>query len=205
MDIAIAVMLGLQQAVFGFAGAVVALGKWSRSARVRFAILFGILSLVGFALITWQALRAVQSYAENRKTLLGDAERPPFVAVISLPGNTRFVTTNISDYPAYGTKIQLYDDANRSVPLRTFDYPEMAAHLAFLDDKPWTPDDNAPEHHFTAQISTRTGLVFEELILHRTDNNQWMRASRVRQGMRTLEEDVDSSWPRNDKGQIEWK
>lgn len=136
--------------------------------------------------------------------MLGDAEHPPFLAVISLPGFTRFVTTNGSDYPAYGTKIQLYDDADKNL-LRSYDYPEIAAHLAFLDDKPWIPPDGVDQRHFTAYITTRTGLVTEELILRKAGNNQWMRASRVRQGMRTLEEDVDSAWPRDKNGQIEWK
>jgi hypothetical protein len=204
MDIAIAVVLGLIQALFGFAGASVSLKEWSKLTRVRIAILGGFLSAFGLVLVVWQAVRAAQSSEENRKNLLGDAERPPFVSVISLPGSTRFVTTNSSDYPAYGTTIQLFE-AKGSAPIRTFSYPEMAAHVAFLDDRTWAPENDAPEHRFTAQITTRTGLDYEELILRHTENNQWMRACRVRQGMRILEEDVDSSWPRDEKGQIEWK
>jgi len=205
MDILIAVLLGLVTGVFGFAGAAVSLKQWSRPARVRFAILFGILTLIGFGLTIWQAVRAAQSGEENRKIQLGDAARPPFVSVISLPGYARFVTTNVSDFPVYGTHVQLYDDTHKTVALRTYDYPEIAAHLAIVDDKPWIPEDDASEHHFTVTITTRTGLVSEELILRRAGNNQWMRASRVQQGMRTLEQDVDSSWPRDKDGQPEWK
>lgn len=205
MDILIAGLLGLVQGLFGLAGALVSLKDWSQRARIGFAIGFGLLTVVGLGLVVWQAVLAHQSGEAATKALLGDAERPPFVSVISLPGNTRFVTTNTSDYPAYGTKIQLHDDTHRTTALRTYDYAEMAAHLAFLDEKPWTPDDDASEHRFTAQITTRTGLVFEELVLRRAGNDQWMSASRVRQGMRTLEENVDSSWPRDKYGQVDWK
>jgi hypothetical protein len=42
------------------------------------------------------------------------------------------------------------------------------------------------------------------MLVQRTENNQWMRANRVIQGMRTLREDVDSAWPRDTKGNIDW-
>jgi len=205
MDIFLAAMIGLVQSVNGIAWVWVFLNKkWGQSARNRFAIILAILSFAALPVIIWQAVLAHRGGEENRKALLGDQERPPFVSVISLPGNTRFVTTNASDYPAYGIHIELYDDASKSTPLRAFDYPEMAAHLAFLDNKSWSPvgDD---EHHFTAEISTRTGLVSEELVLRYAGNNQWMKACRIQQGIHTLEEDVDSAWPRNKSGQVEWK
>jgi hypothetical protein len=183
---------------------LVSLKKWGQRTRDNFAIVLAILSFAGVPLIAWQAVRSVQSSDESRKTLLGDPERPPFVSVISLPGNTRFVTTNSSDFPAYGTKIQLHDDTHRATAIRTYNYPEIAAYVAILDDTPWTPEDDASEHRFAAEITTRTGLLSEELILRRTGNNQWMRASRVRQGMRTLEQDVDSAWPRDKDGQVNW-
>ena len=81
----------------------------------------------------------------------------------------------------------------------------MPAHVGRVDDNAWIPDDDAPEHRFTAQITTRTGLVFEQLILRRAENNQWMKALRVTQGMRTLEQEVDSAWPRDQNGQPDWK
>lgn len=31
-----------------------------------------------------------------------------------------------------------------------------------------------------------------------------MRADRVMQGMRLLETDIDSAWPRNAKGEVDW-
>jgi hypothetical protein len=201
MDVFVAALLAMQQAIFG----VLAVIMSSKYHRMRYAVGFGALSAIGIALVIWQAVLAHQSNDAAVEAQLGDAERPPFVSVISLPANTWFVTVNNSDYPAYGTKIQLYDDANGATAIRSYNHPEMAAHLAIRDDKPWTPSDMTTEHHLTAQITTRTGLVREELILRKTDNNQWMRASRVRQGMRTLEQDVDSSWPRDEYGQVDWK
>jgi len=164
MDIAIAVLLGSLQAIWGLAGNAVSLGTWSRRARLRFAAFFSILSIAGIGVVAWQAVRASQSSEESKKTILGDAEHPPFLAVISLPGFARFVATNGSDYPAYGIRIQVYDDAAKVV-VRNYNYPEMAAHVAFVDDKPWMPPEGATKCHFTASITTRTGLVYEELIL----------------------------------------
>jgi hypothetical protein len=206
MDIFIVVMLSLMSALNGSAWVFVKKRseKWSPSSRNRFAVCLAILSFLGVPLVGWQAIRAAHGGEENRKTQLGDAERPPFVSIISLPGSTRFVTTNISDFPAYGTKIQLHDGTHRTTALRTYDYPEMAAHTAILDDKSWTPEDDVSEHRFTAEIVTRTGIVYEELILRRTGNDQWMRACRVQQGMRILEQDVDSAWPRGQDGQPDW-
>ena len=203
MDVFISVALGIVNAMFLYLGAVVPLRKRSARSLGRLGTYFGFLSLVGLALVAWQAVRASQSSEENRKTLLGDAERPPYVSVISLPNNTRFIRANASDYPAYGVEIQLHDDADKANPWRKYTPTEMAAHTALADEQPWTPNDNL-EHHFTAQIGTRTGVAYEELILRPAGNNQWMKACRVRQGMRTLEEDVDSSWPRDKNGQIEW-
>lgn len=202
MDIFVAVLLALQQATFGVLASVIAL---KHRARVRYAIVFGILSLLGIALAGWQALITYKGTEETRKELLGDPERPPFVTIMSLPGVTHFVTLNNSDYPAYGTKIQLHDETHKTSPVRNYEYAEMAAHLGIIDYKAWSPDDDASEHRFGVDITTRTGLVFEDLVLRRAGNGQWMRASRVRQGMRTLEEDVDSSWPRDQNGQPDWK
>lgn len=73
-----------------------------------------------------------------------------------------------------------------------------------MDDQLWTPPDDRPQRHFTATISTRTGIVIEELMLRRSGNGQWMRASRVMQGMRLLDTDIDSAWPRNSRGEVDW-
>ncbi|MGA2737550.1 MAG: hypothetical protein ABSG65_08870 [Bryobacteraceae bacterium] len=205
MDVAITVVLALVQGVFGWAGAVLSLKTWSARARRRFAILFVTLPLLSTGLIGWLAVRGNRSSEQSKKAILGDAEHPPFLAVISMPGFTRFVTNNGSDYPAYGIKIQLYDDADSRIVVRSYDYSEMPAHSAFVDDVPWVPPDEVPEHHFTGYITTRAGLFTQELILRHAESNQWSRASRVRQGMRTLEEDVDSSWPRDKNGRIGWK
>lgn len=206
MDVAIAVLLGAVQAVVGFAGVAISLKNWADRARRRFLALFVGLSLLGVAMVTWQAVRAARGSDENKRTLLGDPEHPPFVAIISLPGYTRFVVTNPSDYPAYGIKIRLYDDTcGAQKVVRNYDYPEMAAHVAFVDDEAWMPTDGAIERRFVASITTRTGLVSQEMLLRQTGTNQWMRASRIRNGARTLGEDIDSSWPRNQKGEVKWR
>jgi hypothetical protein len=191
----------VQQAVFGVLAVIVSLSH----RRVRYAFIFGGLAVVGIVMVVWQAFLARQSNEATTKALLGDAERPPYVSVMSLPRKTRFVIANISDFPAYGTQIQVHDDTHKTTAVRSYEYPQIAAHVAILDENPWIPDDDASEHRFTAQITTRTGIVSEELILRKAGNNQWMKACRVQQGMRTLEQDIDSSWPRDQSGQVEWK
>jgi hypothetical protein len=106
MDVAIAAMLALIQLLSGSAWAGLFAKTWKESVRARF---FMVLSAISLVLVILQAFHAHQSSEENRKSLFGDAERPPFVSVISLPGNTRFVRVNSSGYPAYSTSIQLYD------------------------------------------------------------------------------------------------
>ncbi|MCE5309693.1 MAG: hypothetical protein LLG20_18825 [Acidobacteriales bacterium] len=182
------------------------LKDWTDKARSRFLVLFIALSVVGIAIVALQAVRAAQSSEDTKRNLLGDPEHPPFVAVISLPGFTRFVVTNPSGYPAYGVKVQLYDEAcGNQKPIRSYEYNDMASHAAVIDDQPWTPTNSAPQQRFTASISTRAGLVRQEMILRRSGNNQWMRASRTRNGMQILGQDVDSSWPRNSKGEIDFQ
>jgi hypothetical protein len=78
----------------------------------------------------------------------------------------------------------------------------MTAHSALMDDSEWTPPEPVIPHRFLCQISTRTGIYSEDLILRPTDGGQWMRATRVRQGNRVLEEDVDSNWPRDNQGKM---
>lgn len=55
MDILVAVLLGTQQAIFGVLAIVVSL---KHKVRVRYAIVFGVLSIIGIALIVWQAMLA---------------------------------------------------------------------------------------------------------------------------------------------------
>ena len=115
--------------------------------------------------------------------------------------------TNGSNYPCYGIRIRMYDDTDKDSPapiVRDYVYSELAAHTALMDDQLWVPPDNRVQRHFTIAISTRTGVVTEDLILRQAGNDQWMRASRVMQGMRLLETDIDSAWPRNDKDEVEW-
>lgn len=138
---------------------------------------------------------------------MGDAEHPPFVAAISLPRLTRFIVTNNSSYPSYGIRIRMYDDTVADTPasiVRDYVYPELPAHAALMDDEVWIPPDAAPQRHLTAVITTRTGVYYEELILRQAGNNQWMRAIRVMQGMRQLQSDIDSAWPRNGRGDVDW-
>ena len=201
MDIFVAAVLGLLNALFGIAGMSEFGNRLGKRTRVGILVTFLVLTE---GLIVWQASLAHQSGEENKKTQLGDSERPPFISVISLPNATHFVTVNDSDYPAYEPEMLLYDDTHKTQPLRNYAWPEIPAHAARVDDKLWTPEDDASEHRFTAQITTRTGLYLEELILRRAGNDQWMRACRVRQGMRTLEQDVDSAWPRDKSGQVKW-
>ncbi len=74
-----------------------------------------------------------------------------------------------------------------------------------MDDRLWNPPDDTPQRHFTTTISTRTGIVTEELLLRKAENDQWMRASRIVDGMRLLETDIDSAWPRNNQGEVDWE
>jgi hypothetical protein len=102
----------------------------------------------------------------------------------------------------------MFDDTTKDGTariVRDWNYAEIGAHQAFMDDQPWIPLDGTLERHFTATISTRTGIVTEDLMLRKAENDQWMRASRVMQGMRLLETDIDSAWPRNSRGEVDWK
>lgn len=163
-------------------------------------VICGVLGVVGQGL---QARRGSKSGEAQIKNMLGDSEHPPFVGVFSLPSGTKFIITNGSDYPAYVTGVQLWDDTCSSGK-RYYTARDLAAHTAFMDDNPWMPPLAATRCHFTASIGTRAGLYTEEMMLKQESNNQWARAVRVTQGMRTLEEDVDSAWPREPDGSIEW-
>jgi hypothetical protein len=202
MDAVITVLLAVLQLAFALLGVLMSLKSWRQRVERYAVALLLVLGPAGVGLVAWQAVRAQRGSEQNRRILLGDSEHPPYVAVISLPGNTRFIVLNSSDYPAYGIRIRLWDETARCV--HEWKYPEMAAHTAFRDDNPWVLSDETARRRFVADITTRTGVVREELLLRRDANNQWTKAVRVRSGTRTLAEDVDSDWPRNAKGQVDW-
>jgi hypothetical protein len=172
------------------------------------AVLVGLRSLaaVGLSLTIWQAVLMKRTSEDTTRASMGDADHPPFIALISLPGVHRFVVTNGSNYPCYGVRIRMFDDTAKDAPariVRDWNYAEMGAHQALIDDQLWIPPDDTLQRHFTASISTRTGIVTEELMLRKAGNDQWMRASRVMQGMHLLETDIDSAWPRSG-GEVDW-
>lgn len=197
------------------AGLLTSIGIWvsvtppAKARRWRFVCAFVVLGLIAVVAQLWQMadvrIEAAKADSEAKRNTLGDPEHPPYVAVASLPAVTRFIITNASDYPVYGTKIRAYEDTPGG-PHRTFDwsYPEMGPHIAFMDDAPWVATDHLLQRHFTITIATRTGFVTEEMLLRPAGNNQWMRALRVRRGQRILVEDIDSDWPRNRDGSINW-
>jgi hypothetical protein len=155
-----------------------------------------------------QAVMTRASSEDSARTAMGDPDHPPFIALISLPGTHRFVVTNGSNYPCYGVRIRMFDDTAKDAPariVRDWNYSEIGAHQALMDDRLWNPPDDTPQRHFTATISTRTGIVTEELLLRKAENDQWMRASRIVDGMRLLETDIDSAWPRNNQGEVDWE
>jgi hypothetical protein len=209
MDLLIPILLGFIQAALAVLGAFVSLNKIGNKKRVNFMWAFIGLAIIGVGLTIWQAFWARQSIQDSARNALGDEGKPPYVAVISFPNYNKFLITNNSNYPAYGIHIRLHDDNKNSktkgIIAHEYKYPDIAAHTALVDDEVWCPPDNVAELHFWATISTRTGLATENLILRRTSNNQWMQAIRVMQGQRKLEEQIDSSWPREASGDIRWE
>lgn len=204
MDLVISVLLSALACVSSIAGAVATRKEQSPRSRRHFFVLFIVLAMSTFGLTAWQAMRSDRGASESRKAQLGDPERPPFISIISLPGKTRFVRTNPSDFPAYVSSMKLFDATHRQTALHTYGAVELAGHTGLLDDELWNPEDDATEHRFTVEIGTRVGLFLEDLVLRRTANDQWMNAWRVRQGMRTLDQNADSAWPRDSRGQIDW-
>jgi len=200
MSFLVAIAIGIVQTVTAIIGSYVSSKKFTyKEKRPFFGVFIG-RAAAGLCLSIWQAVLIKRSGEDTTRTALGDSDHPPFVALISLPGVHRFVVTNGSNYPCYGVRIRMFDDTARDAPariVRDWNYAELGAHQALMDDQLWTPPHDAPERHFTASISTRTGIVTEELILTKAGNNQWMRASRVMQGMRLLGTDIDSAWLRN--------
>jgi hypothetical protein len=209
MDVLLPVLIAIFTFALGFLGVWVTLKPpdWVQVHRKPIIGTFIAVSVIGIAVTGWLAFIGHASGEDSKRTLLGDAEHPPWVAVISMPWETRFVLTNNSDYPAYIIAVELFDNTagGRGTEVRRYPARELAAHTAMVDEVPWNPPPDGKPHHFGAQISTRTGLFNEEMILVPSGNNQWARAVRVTQGMRTLEEDIDSAWPRDDKGQVNWR
>lgn len=112
---------------------------------------------------------------------------------------------NDSNYPAYGVQIHLYDDEHGGDPIRYYAPPDIAAHAVISDtNQPWSQNDRV-QHSLTAEIRTRAGVVREEILVHPVGDNAWIKACRVLdKDDRTLEEDVDSSWPRERNGRPDW-
>jgi hypothetical protein len=207
MNFFVAIAIGLVQTVTAVVGSYVASKKFTYKQKRPFFWAFIALAAVGLGLTIWQAVLIKRTSEDATRNAMGDADHPPFIALISLPGTHRFVVTNESNYPCYGVRIRMFDDTAKDVPaqiVRDWNYSEMGAHQALMDDQLWIPPDDAPQRHFTATISSRTGIVTEELILRKAGNDQWMRASRVMQGMHLLETDIDSAWPRNSGGGVDW-
>jgi hypothetical protein len=203
VDILIAVGLCVLAALLGFLGVYVTLHTQTEAKQIRrFKWGFVGAALFMCCLVALQVVRTYKSGEAQTKGTLGDPEHPPFVAVISLPNFTRFVTTNSSDYPVYITAIQLLDVDSCGDGTRNYGFSELSPHSAIMDERPWHPASNAGSCRFTAIIFTRNGTFTEEMMLRRTDNNQWMRALRVKQGERTLAKDIDSGWPRDKDGNL---
>jgi hypothetical protein len=206
MDVIVPILVVIFQIATGFLAFWISAKDWQEQHKRRFRIGFVFLTAATIGLVVWQQVLSKRSSDDSTRNALGDADHPPSVAEISLPGFTRFIVSNGSNYPAYGIRIRLLDDTDPAKPfaVRNYDYSEIPAHGALLDDAVWTPPDTTAERHFSAQITTRTGIYREEMILRHDDNNQWERAVRVMQGMKKLEDDIDSSWPREKNGDINW-
>src|SRR5437879_1810525 len=180
MNLFVAILVGVLQAITAIAGSFVASKKFTYEQKRPFFWVFVGLAVVGLGLTIWQTFLSKRNNDDSARTAMGDADHPPFVALISLPGRHRFVVNNGSNYPCYGIRIRMYDDTDKDGPapiVRDYVYSELAAHTALMDDQLWIPPDNRSQRHFMITISTRTGLVTEELILRQAGNDQWMRAS----------------------------
>lgn len=194
MSFFIVIAIGVVQTVTAIVGSYVASKKFTYRQKRPFFWVFVGLAAIGLSLTIWQAVLMKRTGEDATRTAMGDADHPPFIALISLPGVHRFVVTNGSNYPCYGVRIRMFDDTAKDAPariVRDWNYAEMGAHQAFMDDQLWIPPDDTLQRHFTATISTRTGIVAEELMLRKT-RDQWMRASRVMQGMHLLETDIEA-------------
>jgi hypothetical protein len=162
MNLLIAVLIGIVQAVTAITGYYVASKKFTYKQKRPFFWVFTALAVTGVGLLIWQNIDAKRSSDESTRMAMGDPDHPPFVELISLPGVHRFVVRNGSNYPSFGIRIRLYDETVRDGPariVRDWVYSELAAHAAFMDDQLWVPPDNAPQRRFSATIATRTGIV----------------------------------------------
>jgi hypothetical protein len=203
-DIAIGLVTILMTILGGVVSAHAPQKLWQKWLYAITFIAFGVIAMF----FVWRLSdESVASSRDALRNLLGDSEHPPWIGVISWPGLTRFVTTNNSDYPTYISGMELREDTDGIAggETRSYGQLELPAHTARTDERAWVAIGEGTHHHFVATITTRSGLFREEMMLDRAGNNQWARAVRVMQGMRTLEEDIDSAWPRDPSGRIEWK
>jgi hypothetical protein len=207
MDILLPILIAIITLGLGRLGASVTTRSphWVEVHRKAILRWFSVGSFIGVALTGWLAVIGHNSGEDAKRSLLGDSERPPWVGVISMPGFTRFVITNNSDFPAYINGIDVDENStNPSKEVRHYNVQELAAHTAIADNIPWIPSAENRHRRFSVEIATRAGLFHEDLILDLDRNNQWARAARVMHGSRTLEEDVDSAWPRDKDGAVDW-
>lgn len=166
MSFFVAITIGVVQTVTAIVGSYVASKKFTYKQKRPFFWVFIGLAVVGLGMTVWQAVLTKRSSEDSARTAMGDPDHPPFIALISLPGVHRFIVTNGSNYPCYGVRIRMFDDTVNAAPariVRNWNYEEIGAHQAFMDDQLWTPPDDTPQRHFTATISTRPGIVTEEL------------------------------------------
>lgn len=207
MDILLPILVIAINLALGFLGVLVTVAnpEGVKSHRTTILWAFGVGSVIAVGLTGWLAVIGHNSGEDAKRSLLGDSERPPWVGVISMPGFTRFVITNNSDFPAYINGIDVDENStNPSKEVRHYNVQELAAHTAIADNIPWIPSAENRHRRFSVEIATRAGLFHEDLILDLDRNNQWARAARVMHGSRTLEEDVDSAWPRDKDGAVDW-
>src|SRR6266853_5709176 len=99
MNLFVAVLLGVVQAITAITGSFVASKKFTYKQKRPFFWVFIGLAAVGLGLTIWQAVLMKRSSEDTTRTAMGDADHPPFIALISLPSVHRFVVTNGSNYP----------------------------------------------------------------------------------------------------------
>src|ERR1035441_5593515 len=106
MNLFVAILIGGLQAVTAVTGSFVASKKFTFTQKRPFFWAFVGLAIGGLGLTIWQAVLVTKSGEDATRKQMGDADHPPFVALISMPGRPRFVVTNGSDYPAFGIRIR---------------------------------------------------------------------------------------------------
>jgi hypothetical protein len=87
MSFFVAIAIGAAQTVTAIVGSYVASKKFTYKQKRPFIGL----AAVGLGLTIWQAVLMKRSSEDTTRTTMGDADHPPFIALISLPGVHRFV------------------------------------------------------------------------------------------------------------------